>query len=114
MKQDVITHKQLLAHSEIKRGELQVHIVQTSEEIKVDTQKHTTYEQELIEETHRLQNEIQLLKSHQAQREREHLLKLEQVQQEHKAKLDTVNKDHHEKVQTINTEHHNKVDSLER
>jgi hypothetical protein len=79
MKQDVITHKQLLAHSEGKRGELQVHIVQTSEEIKVDTAKHTSYEQELTEETHRLQNEIQQLKQQMAQREKEHLLKLELV-----------------------------------
>jgi len=48
--------------------------------IVVDTQKHSTYEQELIEETHRLQNEIQQLKQHQAKKEKEHLLKLEKVE----------------------------------
>ena len=51
MKQDVITHKQILSHSETKREELQVHITETSVIIREDTSKHTTYEQELIEET---------------------------------------------------------------
>lgn len=59
MKTDVTTHKQLLAHSEEKRHELQVHITETSVTIREDTAKHNSYEQSLIEETQKLQNEIQ-------------------------------------------------------
>lgn len=68
-----------MTHSEVKREELQVHITETSVTIREDTAKHNSYEQQLIEETEKLQREIQALKAHQAQREREHLLKLEQV-----------------------------------
>ena len=43
MKQDVITHKTLFDNSESKRGELQVHIKQTSLKIIKDTEEHSAY-----------------------------------------------------------------------
>ena len=43
MKRDVQTHKQLFAHSEEKRTELQVHITQTSVTIHTDAEKNAEY-----------------------------------------------------------------------
>ena len=73
MKQDVQMHKELTAHSEVKRHELQVHITQTSITVHEDTVKHNTYQNDLIVENDSLKKEIQVLKEHQAKRERDHL-----------------------------------------
>ena len=51
MKKDIVTHKQLFVHSEEKRHELQVHITETSVTIHKDTEEHSNYQQQLIEET---------------------------------------------------------------
>ena len=58
MKTDVRTHKELLVHSETKRGELQVHIVETSEKIHIDTAGHNNYQDVLIKENDNLKEEI--------------------------------------------------------
>jgi hypothetical protein len=73
MKLDVHNHKELFAHSETKRGELQVHIEETSVKIHVDTETHNKYQDELIHENDNLKEQIQQLKQHQAKREQEHL-----------------------------------------
>jgi hypothetical protein len=54
MKLDVHNHKEVFAHSESKRGELQVHITETSVKIHVDTETHNKYQDELIHENDNL------------------------------------------------------------
>ena len=58
MKQDVVTHKGLFQNSEQKREGLQVHIVETSVTIKKDTTSHSSYQDTIITENGKLNDEI--------------------------------------------------------
>lgn len=90
MKMDVATHKQLLAHSEDKRVELQTHIQVTAETVHVDTEKHNNYQSDLIKENQDLNSEIQRLKEHIARRERDHQNEKEDINRRHKTQVDTL------------------------
>lgn len=91
LKQDVVNHKEMFKNSEDKRGELQVHIEQTSIKIKTDTSEHANYQNELINENEKLKSEIQRLKAFYAQKEQEHLKEVDSINRGHSDDVNAIN-----------------------
>lgn len=73
LKRDVLVHKELIRDSENKRGELQIHITQTSIKLHEDTDAHRTYQEQVIAENESLRQEIQSLKQYHSRREQDWL-----------------------------------------
>lgn len=114
LKQDVHLHKQLLANSERKREELQVHITETSIAIHKDTEEHVSQQQQLILESEQLKREIQSLKQYQAQKDREHAQFVEDLNQQHKYKVDVLTKEHFDRTSQMSNEHQDRVERLQK
>ena len=98
LKRDVLVHKELIRDSENKRGELQIHITQTSIKLHEDTDAHRTYQEQVIAENESLRQEIQSLKQYHSRREQDWLHQFEDTNIAHKKKVDQLTKDHNDAI----------------
>ena len=87
LKQDVNNHKGMLKQSEEKRVELQVHIETVSVTIKQDTEEHSSYQSEIIDENESLKKEIQSLMVAHAKKEKNNLENQEKINSEHHSEV---------------------------
>ena len=91
VEKEVIDIRGDLVTSEGKRGELQVHIVESAKTMRIDTSEHEAKHTRNIKDIENLNADIQSLKTEMNERENEHLQAVEKLNQEHFTEL--ANKD---------------------
>jgi hypothetical protein len=80
--------------SEDKRGELHIHIEQTTVKFHQESEEHVSYQSELIAEIDSLKTQIQQLKSIHAKKEQENYKNMDQLNQAHANEIQQINDQH--------------------